>query len=74
MEISKDDMDGWAASCLHMSHHGTLIQRELAKTSENARAIDLAERVQRRAWELFNDLIMHGARPPDGYIGPEDSN
>jgi len=54
-----------------MNHLGTLIQRELPPTEKNARAIDLAERARRRAFELFNELIQHGARKPAGYQEPE---
>jgi hypothetical protein len=53
-----------------MNHLGTLLGRELAPTEEHARAIDLAERARRRAWELFNELVERGAKKPDGYCEP----
>jgi hypothetical protein len=69
-QISEKLLTRWAESCLHMNHLGTLIQRELPASENNARAIDLAERARRRAWELFNDLIEHGAKKPEGYQEP----
>ncbi|MBX9949293.1 MAG: hypothetical protein K2Y39_09020 [Candidatus Obscuribacterales bacterium] len=68
--IPKAMLNRWAESCLQMNHHGTLIQRELRHTRENARAIELTERARRRAWELFNELISHGAEKPEGYEDP----
>jgi hypothetical protein len=53
-----------------MLHLGTLIGRELPKSKQNARALDLAERVEKRAWALFNELIEHGAKKPAGYQEP----
>ena len=70
-QISEEQLTRWAESCLHMNHLGTLIQRELPATPEHARAIDLAERARRRAWELFNELLKYGARKPDGYAEPQ---
>ena len=69
--IPKGLLTKWAESCLHMNHHGTMIQRELRPTLENRRAIELAERARKRAWELFNNLLAHGAEKPDGYREPE---
>jgi hypothetical protein len=54
-----------------MNHLGTLIQRELEPTKSNARALDLAERSRRRAWELFNELVENGAQKPANYCEPE---
>jgi hypothetical protein len=71
-QISEEQLTRWAESCLRMNHLGTLIQRELKASKENARAIDLAERARRRAWELFNELLKHGARKPAGYAEPEE--
>ena len=51
-----------------MNHLGTLIQRELPPTDEHARAIDLAERARRSAWDLFNELRQHGARSSNASI------
>lgn len=68
--IPKAMLTRWAESCLQMNHHGTLIQRELRPTSENARAIELTERARRRAWELFNELIVQGAEKPEDYEDP----
>jgi hypothetical protein len=69
-EVSQELLTGWARSCLHMQHLGTLIRRELPPTEKNARALDLADRIERRAWTLFNELIEHGAKKPDGYQEP----
>ncbi len=70
-QISEEQLTRWAESCLHMNRLSTLIQRELPPSKENARAIDLAERARRRAWELFNELLKHGARKPVGYAEPD---
>jgi len=67
LQIPEELLTQWANSCLHMNHLGTLIQRELQPTKEHARAIDLAERARRRAWILFNELLEHGAKKPEGY-------
>jgi hypothetical protein len=70
VQIPGELLTQWAISCLHMNHLGTLIQRELRPTKEHARAIDLAERARRRAWILFNELLEHGAKKPEGYAEP----
>jgi hypothetical protein len=71
MDISDDLLTRWADSCLHMNHLGTLIQRELAPSSQNARAIDLAERARLRAWTLFTELRDTGVAMPDWYMRAE---
>lgn len=70
--IPEELLTRWAESCLSMNHHGTIIQQELPKTAENARALELAERARRRAWDLFNDLLHHGANKPENYCEPND--
>ncbi len=55
-EVSQELLTGWARSCLHIQHLGTLIRRELPPIAKNARALDLADRIERRAWTLFNEL------------------
>jgi hypothetical protein len=70
IQISEELLTQWAESCIHMNHLGTLIQRELSPNKEHARAIDLAERMRRRAWTLLNELFEHGAQKPDGYREP----
>jgi DnaJ domain len=73
--ISEEQLSEWALGCLHMNHLGTLVQRELKPTLEHARALELSERARRRAWELFNDLLIHGANKPEGYTeGNLESN
>jgi hypothetical protein len=72
-EIPEDLLTRWAESCLHMNHLATLVQRELPVTKEYARAIDLSERVRRRTWILFNELIEQGAKKPEGYCEPNQS-
>ena len=69
-EISEELLTRWALSCLHMNHPGTLVQREWLLSKEYARALDLSERARRRAWILFNELVSHGAKKPDGYQEP----
>jgi hypothetical protein len=71
-QISEELLTRWAESCLYMNHLGTLIQRELSPSKENARAIDLVERARRRAWTLFNELLKYGAKKPVGYQEPAD--
>jgi hypothetical protein len=71
--VSKEPLTRWADSCLAMNHLGTLIQRELPPTKKNVRAIELAERARRRAWELFNELLDYGAQKPPDYQEPATS-
>jgi hypothetical protein len=40
-QISEEQLTRWAESCLRMNHLGTLIQRELKASKENARAGEL---------------------------------
>ena len=54
-----------------MQNLGTLIRRELPPTEKSTRALDLADRIEQRAWTLFNELLEHGAKKPDGYQEPE---
>lgn len=68
--ISEELLTQWAESCLHMNHLNTLVQRELPSNEKNARALDLSERARKRAFELFNELVAHGARKPEGYEEP----
>jgi len=70
-EVSQELLTGWARSCLHMQNLGTLIRRELPPTEKSTRALDLADRIEQRAWTLFNELLEHGAKKPDGYQEPE---
>jgi hypothetical protein len=70
ISISVEQASAWAESCIHMNHHQTLIQRELAGKKEE-RALDLSERSRTRAWKLFNELIAAGAKKPDGYCEPD---
>jgi hypothetical protein len=86
VEIPKELLTRWAESCLHMSHLGTLVQREIQQKgtsgggkrmrpgADHARAIDLAERARRRAWILFYELLAHGATKPEGYQEPAQPN
>ena len=71
MDIPDSLLMRWADSCLHMNHLDTLIQRELAPNSQNARAIDLAERARQRAWALFTELRETGAPMPEWYVQAE---
>jgi hypothetical protein len=69
-QVSEELLTRWAESCLHMNHLGTLVQRELLPNKQNARAIELSERARRRAFELLNELLEHGAKMPAGYENP----
>jgi hypothetical protein len=69
-QVSEELLTRWAESCLHMQHLGTLIRREFLPTEKNARALDLAERIERSAWALFNEFLEHGAKKPAGYQEP----
>jgi hypothetical protein len=73
VQLSRELLTRWAESCLRMNHLGTLIEREIEGCDGGERALDLAERARRRAWDLFNELVEHGARKPDGYQEPENS-
>ncbi len=64
--IDKDVLNGWAESLIHMNHLGTLVKRELAEGNIE-RANHLAERARKRAWAMFNELIIFGADKPDGF-------
>lgn len=71
VRIPRAVLSKWAESCLHINHHGTLVQRELKPSLENARAIDLVERGRVRASKLFNELVEYGAAKPAGYTEPD---
>lgn len=71
--ISKAQLTAWAESLLHMNHHGTLVQREIA-VGNSERASHLAERARKRAWKMLNELFEYGAEKPDGYCEPGKSS
>jgi hypothetical protein len=70
--ISRAQLTAWADSLLHMNHHGTLVQREIAG-GNSERASDLAERARKRAWIMLNELFSHGAEKPEGYCEPSSN-
>ena len=70
MDIPQSKLTSWVDTCLHMNHLGTLVQRAL-KDGNIARAQDLSNRAQERAWELLNELFAMGASKPDLYAEPE---
>jgi hypothetical protein len=72
VKISKAQLTKWAESLIHINHHGTLVQREIA-AGNTKRASQLAERARKRAWRMLNELFEHGAEKPGGYCEP-DSN
>jgi hypothetical protein len=72
VKIRKVQLTKWAESLIHMNHHGTLVQREIA-AGNTERASHLAERARKRAWRMLNELFEYGAEKPDGYCEP-DSN
>lgn len=67
--INKAQLTAWAESLIHMNHHGTLVQREIAAGNPD-RASDLAERARKRAWKMLNELFECGAEKPEGYCEP----
>jgi hypothetical protein len=70
IKISKVQLTEWAESLLHMNHHGTLIQREIA-SGNMERAAHLAERARKRSWRMLNEMFEYGAEKPEGYCEPE---
>lgn len=70
--ISRAQLTDWAESLIHMNHHGTLVQREIA-AGNLERASHLSERARKRAWKMLNELFEYGAAKPEGYCEP-DSN
>ncbi len=67
--ISKAQLTAWAESLIHMNHHGTLVQREIAAGNSEC-ASDIAERARKRAWKMLNELFERGAEKPEGYCEP----
>jgi len=70
IRISKAQLTEWAESLIHMNHHGTLVQREIAAGNQE-RASHLAERARKRAWRMLNELFAYGAEKPEGYCEPD---
>jgi hypothetical protein len=67
LQISRDLLDRWAESCVEIYRLGTLISQDIVQDIAHARAIDLAGRATRRAWEILSDLIQHGAKTTTVY-------
>ena len=61
-----EQLTAWADSCIHINHLNTLVQREIAGGSLK-RATELSARAQRRAWQLFDELVAAGAAKPEGF-------
>lgn len=72
-QISEVLLTGWAMSCVHIGHLGTLIQYELRPSGDPARLIDLAESAGRSAWTLRGELRLHGARSSNACIANPQS-
>jgi hypothetical protein len=70
IKISKEKLTEWADSLIHMNHHGTLLQREIA-VGNLERASLLSERARKRAWKMLNELFEYGAEKPEGYCEPD---
>ena len=70
IRISKAQLTAWAESLIHINHHGTFVQREIA-AGHFERASDLAERARKRAWQILNELFEHGAEKKTGYCEPD---
>jgi len=68
--ISRAQLNDWAESLIHMNHHGTLVQREIA-AGNLERASHLSERARKRAWKMLNELFEYGAVKPEGYREPD---
>jgi hypothetical protein len=54
----------WAESCADIYSLGSVLNRELPRNRTYARAIDLADRVKRRAWTMYSELVQNGAKAP----------
>jgi hypothetical protein len=70
MDVTQEQLTRWAESCLRVNHLNTLVQREI-KAGSAERAIDLAQRARRRAWDLFNEMLAAGASKPADYTEPD---
>jgi transposase len=70
VKISKEKLTEWADSLIHMNHHATLVQREIA-AGNIERASHLSERARKRAWKMLNELFECGAEKPEGYCEPD---
>jgi hypothetical protein len=70
IKIKKSQLTEWAESLLHINHHGTLVQREIA-AGNTERASQLAERARKRAWKMLNELFEYGAEKPEDYCEPD---
>lgn len=68
--MSEDQLTSWADECLSINHLNTLVQREI-DANNLARARELSERAQQRAWKMLNEMFAAGARKPEGYCEPE---
>jgi hypothetical protein len=67
--MKDDQLTTWAESLLHMNHLNTLVQREI-DAGHLYRAKQLSERARKRAWVMFNEMIVIGAAKPEGYCEP----
>jgi hypothetical protein len=54
----------WAESCADIYNFGSILNSELPRNRTYARAIDLAGRVERRAWTMYSELVQNGANAP----------
>ena len=67
IQIREEVASLWAQNCTQIYILGTLITKELPRDRTRARAIDLTDRVTRRAWTIVSELIQHGASPPEDW-------
>ncbi len=72
MPASDEQLTQWSKSLLHANHLNTLVQREIA-AGKLERATELSERARKRAWTLFNEMIVAGGKKPEGYVEPGET-
>jgi len=70
--IKKTQLTEWAESLIHINHHSTLVQREIA-AGNTERAAQLAERARKRVWAMLNEMFRLGAEKPEGYAEPDNN-
>lgn len=54
----------WVEACNDIYSLGSILSRDLPRNRTYARAIDLADRVKRRAWTMYSELVQNGAKAP----------
>jgi len=70
MPATDEQLRAWAEDCLHLNHHGTIIISAL-ETGDIDRARDIAGRTQRRAWQMYCEMVAAGAKMPEDFRKPD---